>query len=40
MAGQTDTFKNSMVESAQALGPTYLEEMLQRSRAIQRHLVP
>lgn len=40
MAGQTDAFKNSMVESVQALGPTYLEEMLQRSRAIQRHLVP
>jgi prephenate dehydrogenase len=40
MAGQTEAFKNSMVESIQALGPAYLEEMLQRSRAIQRHLVP
>jgi prephenate dehydrogenase len=40
ITGQTDTFKTSMVESVQALGPTYLEEMLQRSRAIQRHLVP
>jgi prephenate dehydrogenase len=39
MAGQIEAFKSSMQDSAQALGKPYLDEMMQKSRAIQRHLV-
>ena len=37
--GNFTVFKESMHNSAAALGPAYLAEMLQKSRVIQRHLV-
>jgi prephenate dehydrogenase len=37
--GHIDAFKESMTTSAAALGPTYLSDMLEKSKAIQRHLL-
>ena len=37
--GQVDVFKASMTASATALGSTYLAEMLQKSKTLQRHLM-
>jgi prephenate dehydrogenase len=37
--GHVEAFKESMTASATALGPTYLAEMLQKSKTLQRHLV-
>ncbi len=39
MTGQVDVFKESMTASATALGSTYLAEMLQKSKTLQRHLM-
>ncbi len=39
MKGDVETFKDTMISSASALGPTYLQEMLQKSKIIQQHLV-
>lgn len=37
--GNLEPFKASMVASAAALGPAFLEDMLQKSKIIQRHLL-
>ena len=39
IAGNVETFKESMTASVTALGSAYLAEMLQKSKTIQRHLV-
>ena len=39
IAGNVAVFKESMRNSATALGPAYLAEMLQKSKILQRHLV-
>jgi prephenate dehydrogenase len=39
IAGNVATFKEAMRTNATALGTTYLAEMLQKSRILQRHLV-
>jgi prephenate dehydratase/prephenate dehydrogenase len=37
--GDIDTFRATMTESADALGADYLEEMLQKSKLLQQHLL-
>lgn len=37
--GHIDVFKESMTASAESLGSTYLSEMLEKSKVIQRHLL-
>jgi hypothetical protein len=37
--GDIDTFKAAMTESAHILGADYLEEMLQKSKLLQQHLL-
>jgi prephenate dehydrogenase len=39
MAGDVETFKADMRSSAAALGAPYLQEMLERSKMIQQHLI-
>jgi prephenate dehydrogenase len=39
IAGDVDTFKAHMVASATALGSSYLQDMLEKSKIIQQHLV-
>jgi prephenate dehydrogenase len=39
IAGDVDTFKAHMVASATALGSPYLQDMLEKSKIIQQHLV-
>jgi prephenate dehydratase/prephenate dehydrogenase len=38
-AGNLEVFKTSMIHSAQALGADYLNDMLEKSKVIQRHLL-
>jgi prephenate dehydratase/prephenate dehydrogenase len=38
IAGNIDAFKESMITSTAALGPAYLAAMLEKSKAVQRHL--
>jgi prephenate dehydrogenase len=37
--GDIDTFRATMTESADALGADYLDEMLQKSKLLQQHLL-
>jgi prephenate dehydrogenase len=37
--GDIDTFKATMTESADVLGADYLEQMLQKSKLLQQHLL-
>lgn len=39
MAGDTEAFKTSITTSRSALGATYLADLLEKSKAIQRHLL-
>ncbi len=39
ITGDVDMFKDTMVSSATELGPTYLQEMLNKSKIIQQHLI-
>ncbi len=39
MTGDVETFKDEMVSSATELGSSYLQEMLEKSKMIQQHLV-
>ena len=39
LEGNMDVFKQSMTASADALGSTYLSDMLEKSKTIQRHLL-
>ena len=38
-AGNMDAFKDSMTHSAEALGSSYLADMLEKSKLIQGHLL-
>jgi hypothetical protein len=39
IAGETQTFKESMIASATALGTSYLADLFEKSKTLQRHLV-